>query len=114
MDKQRLRLTICGVDYVLLCTKDEEYMESLAQELGESMTRLLHSNGRISATQAAVVCAMQAMDEAREAHTASENLRSRIQDYLEDAAQMKREAEMARHEADALHREIAELKRRKA
>ena len=113
MGKQRLRLTISGVDYVLMCTKDEEYMQSMAQELNEAMARQMHSSGRISATQAAVLCALEAMEEAREAHEASENLRARIQDYLEDAAQMKKEAELSRHEADALNREIAELKRRK-
>ena len=112
MEKQRLRLNICGVDYVLLCTKDEEYMRSMAQELNDAMGKILHS-GRISATQAAVLCALEAMDEAREAQEASENLRARIQDYLEDAAQMKKEAEHSRHEAEMLNREIAELKRRR-
>ena len=63
------------------------------------------------ATQAAVLCALGAMDEAREAQTTAENLRARIQDYLEDAAQMKKEAELSRHEAERLQREVSELKR---
>jgi len=110
-EKRRVSLTICGVDYVLLCEKDEEYMRALGDGLHEAMTRMLRENGRISATQAAVLCALQAMDEAREAQTSAENLRARIQDYLEDAAQMKKEAELSRHEAERLHREIAELKK---
>ena len=113
LEKQRVVLNICGVDYVLLCDKDEEYIRALGTELHDAMTRLLRGNGRVSATQAAVLCALEAMDDAREAHTTSENLRARIQDYLEDAAQMKKEAELSRHEAETLHREIAELKRRK-
>ena len=112
-DKQLVRLSICGLEYALRSEKDEDYMQALGRELSTNMNRLLQGSGRISATQAAVLCALEAMDEAREAQTVSENLRARIQDYLEDAAQMKKEAELSRHEAEMLHREIAELKRKK-
>jgi len=111
MEKTKTRLTICGVDYVLLSSKDEAFMQELGDELNENMTRLLQSNGRISATQAAVLCALEAMADARDAHATAENLRARIQDYLEDAAQMKKQAELSRHEAEQLQREIVELKR---
>ena len=111
-EKTKTRLTICGVDYVLLGQKDEAYMQALGEQLNENMTRLLQSNGRVSATQAAVLCALEAMSEAHEAYATAENLRTRIQDYLEDAAQMKKEAEAARHEAELAQRELAQLKRR--
>jgi len=111
MEKNKVLLTICGVDYVLLGTKNDDYMQALGGELSGQMLRLMRENSRVSATQAAVLCALGYMDELREAQTTAENLRSRIQDYLEDAAQMKKEAELSRHEAELLHREIAELKR---
>jgi len=111
MEKNKVLLTICGVDYVLLGTKNDDYMHDLGDRLSEQMLRLMRENSRVSATQAAVLCALGNMDELREAQTTAENLRSRIQDYLEDAAQMKKEAELSRHEAELLHKEIAELKR---
>ncbi|MDR0530447.1 MAG: cell division protein ZapA [Oscillospiraceae bacterium] len=111
MEKNRVRLTICGVDYVLLSERSAAYMQELGNELNGHMLQLLKENGRVSATQAAVLCALEAMDAARESQAAAENLRARIQDYLEDAAQLKKEAELSRHEAELLHREIAELKR---
>jgi cell division protein ZapA len=110
-ERTKVRLTICGLDYVLLSEKQEEYIQALGEQLNDHIVRLLKENGRISATQAAVLCALEAMDEAHEAQVTSENLRSRIQDYLEDASQMKKESELSRHEAELLHREIAELKR---
>jgi len=112
MEKTKVQLTICGVDYVLLGAKSAEYMYELGAELNEQMLRLMRENSRVSATQAAVLCALGHLDELREAQTTAENLRARIQDYLEDAAQMKKEAELSRHEAELLHKEIAELKRR--
>ena len=113
MEKTRVYLTVCGVDHVILSDKPREYIEQLGAQLNEEMLRLLRANGRMSVTQAAVVSALSYMDAAREAETTSENLRSRIQDYLEDAARMKKEAELARHEAERLHRELTEIKRRK-
>ena len=108
----KTKVTICGVDYVLRSARDAAYTQTLGAELNENMTRLVQSNGRISATQAAVLCALEAMAEARDATATAENLRARIQDYLEDAAQMKREAELARAEAEQLLREMAQLKRK--
>ena len=112
-ERQKVCLTICGVNYVLLSERDEAYMQALGAQLGEKMNYLIRENGHVSATQAAVLCALQAMDETREAVVAAENLRARIQDYLEDAAQMKKEAELSRHEVELLQREIAELRKGK-
>ncbi|MDR2524591.1 MAG: cell division protein ZapA [Oscillospiraceae bacterium] len=113
MEKNRVCITVCGVDHVILSEKPAEYMQQLGAALHEQMQGLLRANGRMSVTQAAVLSALSFMDAAKEAETTAENLRSRIQDYLEDAARMKKEAELARHEAERLHRELAELKRRK-
>ena len=111
-EKTRVHLNICGVDYALLSARDANYIQALGAELNDNMTKLVQSNGRISATQAAVLCALEAMADACDAHATAENLRARIQDYLEDAAQMKREAELARAEAEQLLREMAQLKRK--
>jgi cell division protein ZapA len=112
-ERQRVHLTICGVEYRLLSEKPQEYMQALGQELNDKIKRLQEGNVRLSATQAAVLCALEALDEACLARETSENLRTRIQEYLEDAAQMKKEAELSRHEAELLHREIADLRRKK-
>lgn len=110
-EKIKTNITICGVEYVLLSDKDEAYMQTLGAQLHEGMTRLLQSNGRISATQAAVLCALEAMSNARDAHTTAENLRERIQDYLEDAAQMKKQAEFSHARAEGLQKEVERLER---
>lgn len=110
IEKHKITLNICGMDYVLLCEKDDAYMQRLGTQLGDAMSLMLRENGRLSATQAAVLCALNAMDEAEEAQTTAENLRARIQDYLEDAAQMKKEAELSRHEAEQLRRELKNRK----
>ncbi|MCL2106992.1 MAG: cell division protein ZapA [Oscillospiraceae bacterium] len=110
--KAKVCLTICGADYLIVSDKPREYMEELAARLNDTMGQMLRGNGRMSVTQAAVLCALNAMDEAKGAESTAENLRSRIQDYLEDAARMKKEAELSRFEAEQLHRENTELKKR--
>ena len=113
IEKMKVHLNICGVDYVLLSEREPADIQALGAELNKNMIRLVQSNGRISATQAAVLCALEAMADARDAQSTAENLRARIQDYLEDAAQMKREAELARAEAEQLLRELTQLRRKR-
>ncbi|MDR1464015.1 MAG: cell division protein ZapA [Oscillospiraceae bacterium] len=113
MEKNRIQITICGVEYVLVSENEEPYVASLAAELENKMRALLQEQGRMSATQAAVLCALNAMDEARQALVTAEGLRAGIQDYLEDAARLKKEAELSRHEAERLHKELMDLKRKR-
>jgi len=105
-DQTTVRLSICGLDYMLLTQKDERYMQALGQQLQANMNQMMQQNARLSATQAAVLCALRAMDEAFDAQTDAENLRERIGEYLDDATQARREAAL-------LEGEIAELKRNK-
>ncbi|MCL2446272.1 MAG: cell division protein ZapA [Oscillospiraceae bacterium] len=105
-DQTTVRLSICGLDYMLLTAKDEGYMQALGQQLQATMNQMMQHNSRLSATQAAVLCALRAMDEAFDAQTDAENLRERIGEYLDDATQARREATM-------LQSEIADLKRQK-
>ncbi|MCL2195230.1 MAG: cell division protein ZapA [Oscillospiraceae bacterium] len=105
-DQTTVRLSICGLDYILLTQKDESYMQALGQQLQVTMNQMMQHNTRLSATQAAVLCALRAMDEAFDAQTDAENLRERIGEYLDDATQARREAAM-------LQSEITDLKRRK-
>jgi len=105
-DQTTVRLSICGLDYVLRTAKDEGYIQALGQQLQTNMTLMMQQNTRLSAVQAAVLCALHAMDEAFDAQTDAENLRERIGEYLDDATQARREAAL-------LQSEIADLKRKK-
>jgi len=112
MEKNKVKLSICGVDYFITTDDDGKYIQTLGDELDLKMNRLMRENSRISITQAAVMAALQYADVAKKDEQSAENLRSQIQEYLEDAARAKTNAEVSRREAERLGKELSTLRAR--
>ena len=106
MPANKIKLEICGSNYVIATTDTEEYVLSLAEKLDSDMTQMLASNPTASVTTAAV-------DELKKSTSGADNMRAQIKDYLEDAAKAKLAAEEARREVERLRREIGYLKEKK-
>ena len=71
---------------------------------------LMASAPSASVTTAAVLCALDYLDEWQKAVLVSDNMRAQIKDCLEDAAKPKLAAEEARREVERLRRELEQLK----
>ena len=63
-----------------------------------------------SVTTAAVITALDYLDELKKTNLSADNMRAQIKNYLEDAAKAKLEVEEAKKEIDRLRREIGYLK----
>ncbi len=113
MDKNKVKLRIGGSDYTISSEDDPEYVEQLGHELDAKIKELLDSNQRLSITQAAILCALDYADAFKKADTSAENLRSQIQDYLEDAARARTDSEITKREAERLGKELAALRAKK-
>lgn len=107
---EKIRLFIAGEEYNLSTDDDLDYVAQLGKELDEKISTLMHSNSRISVTQAAIVTALEYADAAKKCEVTAENLRTQIQEYLEDAARARTDAEILKREIERLNREIASLK----
>ena len=90
MERHTLRLKIAGEEYPVITEEDAKYMEELAHDIDMKMATIL-KNGRLSTTQAAVLVALEYADLAKKNGSSSDNLRSQLKEYLEDAAQAKSE-----------------------
>lgn len=110
MEKNRVRLQICGTDYYVTTEDDVEYTQSLGAQLDETISGLMHENERLSLTQAAILASLDAMDAYRKSESSADNLRSQIREYLEDSARARMEVEVSRREVDRLNREIQNLR----
>ena len=106
----KVRVTIAGAPYAIATTDTESYITSLAKKLDEDITKLLDDNGNLSLSKAAVVCAMDYLDEYRKSAGSAENMRSQIQDYIADAAKAKLAEDKVRAENEVLQRENAALR----
>ena len=112
MEKNKVKLTICGAEYVIASGEENKYMIELGNEVDEKITSILRQNPRISVTQAAVLAALEFADAEKKATSDAEKLRSSIQEYLEDSSRDKLNCEIAPREADRIAKEFAEYKKR--
>ena len=109
MPTNKIRLEICGATYVVSSTDTEPYVTELAQRLDKNMNEILEVNPSASVTTAAVLCALEYLDEWQKSTLGADNMRAQIKDYLEDAARAKMQAEEYRQELEKLKQQIQDL-----
>lgn len=107
---EKIRLLIAGEEYNIGTDDDLDYVAQLGEELDKKISALMGKNARISVTQAAIVTALEYADLAKKSETTSENLRGQIQEYLEDAARARTDAEITKRELERVTKELAALK----
>ena len=103
--ENRVKIEILGSLYTVFTSESEEYTKSLAREIHEQASNLMASNPKLSPNDALVLVALAFADYARKCENGSDNLRTQVSEYLEEAT-------TARIELDKAMREIASLKRR--
>lgn len=110
---EKVRLTICGTDYVLTTDESDAYMQELAGRVERAMQGML-VNPRISMTMAAVMAALSSEDTAQKALQSADNLRAQMKEYLDDNSRARSETINAKQEADRLRQENALLRQKLA
>ncbi len=112
MSKNRIKLNICGSEYVINSDDSESYVRSIGDEVEKAMEEMTGRNERISVTMAAVITALNYCDETHKANSSCDNLRSQIKDYLEDSSRARTEAEESKKEVERLKKELQSLRAR--
>src|SRR5574344_988397 len=100
----RVVVTICGEDYTFVAEESTSYMQKVGAYVGDKMTEILNS-AKVGRTDAAVLTAANIADELFKAQAASEQLRSQIKGYLDEAGK-------AQAEVSELKREIFRLQQK--
>ncbi len=90
MEKRRIRLEINGVVCGLITQESEEYMESLAQEVGGMMKQVLDASPFVTRESAALTAALSYCDDARKNGKKAFDLQERV-DELEVEAELWQE-----------------------
>ena len=100
----RVVITICGEDYTFVAEESTSYMQKVGAYVGDKMNEVLNS-AKVGRTDAAILTAANIADELFKAQAASEQLRSQIKGYLDEAGK-------AQAEVSELKREIFRLQQR--
>ena len=105
MDKNRVRLDICGVKYFICTDESVEHTEALGKLIDEKMSEILKATSFISANQAAVLVSLDLANELSKAKAEAEGFRNQIKDYLEDSAKAKSERDYYKRELERIKTE---------
>ena len=100
----RVVISICGEEYTFVADESASYMQKVGNYVGEKMSEVLNS-AKVGRTDAAVLTAANIADELFKSQAASEQLRSQIKGYLDEASR-------AQSEVSELKREIFRLQQR--
>ena len=100
----RVVISICGEEYTFVAEESASYMQKVGNYVGDKMAEVL-SSAKVGRTDAAVLTAANIAAELFKAQAASEQLRSQIKGYLDEAGK-------AQAEASELRREVFRLQQR--
>ena len=100
----RVVINICGEDYTFVAEESAAYMEKVGAYVSGKMQEVL-DGAKVGRTDADVLTAANITDELFKAQSASEQLRSQIKGYLDEASK-------AQSEVSELKREVFRLQQR--
>ena len=110
----KVRLNICGTEYVVTTDETPGYMQELGAQLDARIRNVMNSNERTSLVMATVMTALMQADEAKKAAQSADNLRKQLKSFFDDNNRSRVEAESLRREVAQLRRDKEELERKLA
>ena len=107
--KQRVKVVLCGKEYVLSTEDAPSYVYQLAKSLEKRIGDITENNPRISAHSAVMMVALSTMDELTKANNSVEVIRSQVKEYVDEAGKARLERDAALREIDVLKAKIEQL-----
>lgn len=114
--KNVVKVQLAGRAYTLNSDESADYTIRLARELNRRIDIIMNASPGLSSLDAALLCALDCLDEMTKANSNMENIRNQIKDYVDDAGQARIQADEAGREVRQLRARVgalqAELKKR--
>ena len=101
MEKSKVEITLRNQTYTIITDDAPEKVLALAKGLNTMLDSLMDS-GKLSLTQALVLCALDLADKAKTYKAQAEKYKNEIADYLEDAERAMTERDRYKRELDKL------------
>lgn len=105
----RVKVVLCGKEYVLQTEDAPSYVYQLAKSLEKRISDITENNPRVSAHSAVMMVALSTMDELTKANNSVEVIRSQVKEYVDEAGKARLERDAALREIDVLHAKIEQL-----
>ena len=106
----RVVISICGEEYTFIADESAAYMQKVGSYVSEKMEEVL-SSAKVGRPDAAILTAANIADELFKAQAASEQLRSQIKGYLDEAGRAQSEVSELKREVFRLQQRLDSLNR---
>ncbi len=97
-----IRLKIGGIEYSITADEDATYIKALGAELERKMQAIQKRSPFLSSNMAAVMTALECLDETKKTEAENEKLRLEIKRLLEETAMAKLDADISKRRLDEL------------
>ena len=105
----RVKVVLCGKEYLLQTEDAPSYVYQLAKNLEKRISDITENNPRVSAHSAVMMVALSTMDELTKANNSVEVIRSQVKEYVDEAGKARLERDAALREIDVLKAKIEQL-----
>ncbi len=106
----RVRIEVAGSWYVISTTEESSYVEELARELDEQLTKLLGKNDSLSINDALILCSLQFLLDKRQSERSADRLGQQFSGYMEEIKRAKDDTAAKQKENEELRREVLQLR----
>ena len=106
----RVVINICGEDYTFVAEESAAYMEKVGAYVSGKMQEVL-DGAKVGRTDAAVLSAANITDELFKDQSASEQLRSQIKGYLDEAGKAQNQVSELKREIFRLQQKLEHLQK---
>ena len=106
----RVRIEVAGSWYVISTTEESSYVEELARELADQLTKLLGKNDSLSINDALILCSLQFLLDKRQSERSADRLRQQFSGYMEEIKRAKDDTAAKQKENEELRREVLQLR----
>ena len=106
----KITVTISGTEYTLMSDDAPAYLRRVADMVDGRIEEIMAS-GRVSRMDAAVLTAANLADELFKQQSATENIRSQLKGYLDDANKAKSELSEAKRQIVKLQQRLQQQKK---
>lgn len=101
MEKNKISFRICGAEFTIVTNDSAAYIHALATETETRIQKYITGAG-VSSFQAAVLTAMEYGDENRRKENILANIKTQVQNHLDDAARIRAERDRYKAEYEKL------------
>ena len=96
MEHNRVKLTIGGLEYVIVSDESAEYVRELGRAVDAAVQERMEANSRMTRERAVVLTALTECDRAHKADADADHLREQLRTYLAENEKLRAEVERLR------------------